>query len=162
MTRFGWRSRTLVLAGVAALCLPGAAVAHHSFAMFDQQKKITLTGVVGDFEWTNPHALLHVIVPGEAGAEEEWWVEMQSLGRIARGGWRRDTVKPGDKITVEIHPLKDGSAGGAFIYAVTGDGRRLGQTGGGFDLPAPGGDEEGLKQAEREDAVFRSRQQNPP
>lgn len=144
---------TAAVAGLALIAVPGVAPAHHSFAMFSLQKKVTLTGQVKDFQWKNPHSTLVVSVPGKDGATD-WYIEMQSVGRIARGGWRRDTIKAGDKVTVEAHPLKDGSNGAGFIAVTLPNGKRMGQTGGSADIPAPGGDEEGLKQAEREEALW--------
>lgn len=143
---------------VAALALASSAQAHHSYAMFDQGNRVTITGTVSQFEWTNPHASLFVEVPGTGGGEAtEWWIEMSSIGGMAQGGWRRDTVKPGDKVTVEIHPLKDGTPGGQFIFVNLPDGRRLGQVGGSpINTPAAGGDEDGLRQGARDDAARRA------
>lgn len=149
--------RVMSAVAFAVLISASASEAHHSYAIYNLQESATIQGTVRAFEWTNPHAMLTVMVPGDDGTETEWWVEMASIGRIARGGWRRDSVKPGDEITIEIHPLKGGGTGGSFLYATLADGRRMGETGTFVNLPAPGGDEEGLRQAEREEALMRSR-----
>ena len=119
----------------AALALSaGTAVAHHSFAMFDPEKTITVSGVVKEFEWTNPHVWLHVMAADAAGKPVEWSFEMQATAQASSGGWRPDTVKPGDKVMVEFHPLRDGSRGGELLAAVVPDGRRLGSS---ATRPAP-------------------------
>lgn len=143
------------LVGMIALGAP--AMAHHSYAMFDQGNRVEITGTVTQFDWVNPHASLLVLVPGEDGGEDvEWWIEMSSIGGMAQGGWRRDSLKPGDEVTLEIHPLKDGNPGGQFIFADLPDGRRLGQVGGSpVNTRAAGGDEEGLRQGARDDAARR-------
>lgn len=97
------------------------AVAHHSGAMFDDSKSVTLTGTVNAFQWTNPHCWIQVLVPGPAGAVE-WSVEMGSPSLLVRGGWKPRTLKVGDPITVVIHPMRDGSRGGLFVSATHTDG----------------------------------------
>lgn len=119
----------------AALALSaGSAVAHHSFAMFDPEKTITVSGLVKEFEWTNPHVWLHVMAADAAGKPVEWSFEMQATAQASSGGWRPDTVKPGDKVVVEFHPLRDGSRGGELLAAIVADGRRLGSS---ATRPAP-------------------------
>jgi hypothetical protein len=108
----------------AALC----AEAHHSFAMFDQEKMITVSGTLKEFEFTNPHCWLHVnVVDPVTGRAVEWAFEMGSVGQIAAQGWKADTVKPGDKITIDAHPMKDGSRGGQYQAARLSDGRAFKQ-----------------------------------
>ena len=113
--------------GLALVSLP--AMAHHSFAMFDREKTVTLNGVVKQFEWTNPHAWLYVMVMDDAGKAVEYPLEMQGTGQAQKNGWRPDSVKPGDKVTVAMHPLKSGSHGGQLLTVVLGDGRKLAVTG---------------------------------
>lgn len=150
-------SSAVVIVGPAARVLTPPAFAHHSFAMFDQQKDVSIEGTVTDFTWTNPHASITLVAPHpETGVDTEWWFEMSSLGGISRGGWRRDTVKPGDEIIVNFHPLKDGAAGGQFRYAVLPDGRTLGQVDAGFSIANPGGDEEEV--AKEEARIQRARE----
>ena len=124
-----------LFATAAALSLiAGPVVAHHSFAMFDPEKTITVSGVVKEFEWTNPHVWLHVMAADTSGKAVEWSFEMQATAQASSGGWRPDTVKPGDKVMVEFHPLRDGSRGGELLAAVVPDGRRLGSS---ATRPAP-------------------------
>jgi len=126
--------KALVVAAFAALGA-GQSLAHHSFAMFDPEKLITQTGTVKEFEWANPHVWLHVMVPDQAaGKALEYSFEMQAVAQAMSGGWKADTVKPGDKVTVEYHPLRDGSRGGELVAATVPDGRRLGSS---ATRPAP-------------------------
>lgn len=119
--------RKAALAGAVALGLAGPAFAHHSFAMFSADKTITLPATVQEFEWTNPHAWLHVMVTPAGKPAQEWAFEMASPAQLyARGGWKADTVKPGDKIIVQIHPMKDGSYGGQYVAVKLPGGQTLG------------------------------------
>ena len=127
--------RLFATAGVILPLLAGQALAHHSFAMFDPEKTITQTGTVKEFEWTNPHVWLHITAPDASGKQVEWSFEMQAVAQATSGGWKADTVRPGDKVTVEFHPLKDGSRGGELMAATLPDGRRLGSS---ATRPAPG------------------------
>ena len=111
--------------GVAALLFTLPGVAHHSGAMFDSQMSLTLTGTVKAFQWTNPHCWIQVLVPGAQGPTE-WSVEMGSPSQLYRGGWKQTTVKPGDTITVVIHPMRDGTRGGLFVSASDKDGKPIG------------------------------------
>jgi len=115
----------LVLAGVA-LCIAAPAFAHHSFAMFNREKADTITGMVKEYEWTNPHVWIHIAVPDDKGVAREWSFEMQSVQQDAAAGWRADSVKPGDKVSIEYHPLKDGSRGGQLMSATLANGQHLG------------------------------------
>jgi hypothetical protein len=117
--------RALVLGGIF-VSLTAPAFAHHSFAMFDREKAVNISGVVKEYEWTNPHVWIHVLVPDAQGTPREWSFEMQSVQQDAAAGWRADSVKPGDKVSVEYHPLKDGSRGGQLMSAILANGQRLG------------------------------------
>src|SRR5258708_32048089 len=116
--------------GVSAIAVlafsASSALAHHSFAMFDPDKLITQTGVVKEFEWTNPHVWIHIMAPDASGKQVEWSFEMQAVPQATSGGWRSDIVRPGDKVSIEFHPLKDGSRGGELVAATLPDGKRLG------------------------------------
>ena len=114
----------LVAAAIAA-----PAFAHHSFAMFDAEKTVTMTGVVKEFELTNPHSWIRLMVEDQSGAARQWALEMGSPGQNAQRGWKADTLKPGDKVTMTMHPLKDGSRGGQFMTAVLPNGQQLGNGG---------------------------------
>jgi hypothetical protein len=106
------------------------AVAHHSFAMFDPDRTVILKGTVKEFEWTNPHVWMRIMVVDQAtGKTMQYAMEMGSVARSTYDGWKRDTVKPGDAVTVSIHPLKDGSRGGMYLSAEFADGHKLGRTG---------------------------------
>jgi len=121
------KSKLPALSFIAALALGGPALSHHSFAMFDADKTVELEGTVKEFQWTNPHSWLQVVVVDEDGREVEWSLEMGSPGSLARNGWRPRTLNPGDKINFSIHPLKDGSSGGQFLTATLPDGTVLGE-----------------------------------
>jgi hypothetical protein len=112
-------------AGLGVALLAGQAMAHHSFAMFDPDKTITKTGTVKELEWTNPHVWLHIMAPDDTGKQVEWSLEMQAVQQATSGGWRSDIVRPGDKISIEFHPLRDGSRGGELLNATLADGRKL-------------------------------------
>src|SRR5258706_125350 len=118
--------KVLAVAGLVLPLLGGQALAHHSFAMFDPEKLITQTGLVKEFEWTNPHVWIHIMVPDQSGKSVEYSFEMQAIATNAALGWRADSVKPGDKVSVDFHPLKDGSRGGQLVAATLADGKRLG------------------------------------
>jgi hypothetical protein len=90
------------------------ATAHHSFAMFDRTKLNSWTGTLKEFERTNPHSWLHVIVKDANGVDREWSFEMGGLGQLEAQGLTAGTLKAGDQVTIEGHPLKDGSRGGMF------------------------------------------------
>ncbi len=109
---------------VAAFAAP--AFAHHSFAMFDRDKTVTMQGTVKEFEWTNPHSWLRFTVNDEAtGKPAVWAVELSSPGRLITMGMHADSVKPGDAVSVTFHPMKDGTRGGQFIQAVLPGGKEV-------------------------------------
>jgi hypothetical protein len=91
--------------------------------MFDNTKEVTLVGTVKAFQWTNPHSWLQVNVTGADGKTVEWSFEGGSPGILSRNGWKRTSVKPGDKVTVIFYPLKDGKPGGSFLEVKTPDGK---------------------------------------
>jgi len=99
-----------VVAGLAP------AVAHHSFAMFDFSKVVTISGTVKEFQWTNPHVILWIDADAGAGeAPAVWSLELTSPGNLTRGGWDRKAVSAGDRVTVDLNPLRNGNHGGALI-----------------------------------------------
>ena len=120
---------TVLSTSCALMMFALPAMAHHSFAMFDREKTLTLSGVVEQFEWTNPHAWLYVMVMDDSGKGIEYPLEMQGTGQAQKNGWRPDSVKPGDRVTVAMHPLKSGSHGGQLLTVVLPDGRKLAVTG---------------------------------
>ncbi len=113
----------------ALAALVGAAVpllAHHSFAMFDYNNRITLTGTVVKFEWTNPHAYIEIDVPGQDGSVTHYSIECASPNVLTRVGWKYNDLKPGDKVTLLVNPLKNGRHGGMLERATLPDVRTLG------------------------------------
>jgi hypothetical protein len=115
---------SLIAIVVAAFVAP--ALAHHSFAMFDRDKTVTMQGTVKEFEWTNPHSWLRFTVNDEkTGKPALWAVELSSPGRLITMGMHADSVKPGDAVSVTFHPMKDGTRGGQFIQAVLPGGKEI-------------------------------------
>ncbi len=125
-------SRSLL---IAVVMLAGAApvLGHHSFAAFDRDRQITLTAVVREFQWTNPHAWIQVVVTDEKGRKTEWGLECGSPNMMARTGWKRGTLQPGDRVVVVGNPLKDGKPNALLVRITLPDGRVLGPG----DAPAP-------------------------
>jgi hypothetical protein len=115
---FGW-SLTLVLALVAP------ALAHHSPAAFDRSKEVTLVGTVKEFRWQNPHTWIEVHVPNEKGKIVLWGVELTSPTYLIRAGWKSNVIKPGDKVTVVVNPVRSGEPAGIFRSLTLADGRVL-------------------------------------
>ena len=122
-------------AGMAVVFCAVPALAHHSFAMFDADQSTTLAGTVKEFQWTNPHAWIFVMVPTHDGQLEQWAVEMGGPGQISRQGWNPKTLTPGMDVTLTIHPLRDGTNGGQYMAATLPDGTQLGNADRG---PRPG------------------------
>ncbi len=110
------------LAGAGLIAIP--AVAHHSFAMFDQTKQMTLEGTVREFQWTNPHSFIELDVPNPGGVQR-WSIELNSPNNLTRQGWRRTSLKAGERISVRIAPLRSGHTGGLFLDLTKADGRVL-------------------------------------
>jgi hypothetical protein len=117
-------SRIGVVAGLALL--GSVANAHHSFAMFDLGKEVTVDAVVKEVQFTNPHVWLQILVRDEKGVETEWSVESGAPGMMLRNGWKASTLKAGDKVRLTLHPLRNGSPGGSLVRVTVPDGRTLG------------------------------------
>ena len=100
---------------VATATIAPQASAHHSYAIFDRTKQITVDGTVKQFMWTNPHSWIRMEVVDSKGKQQEWNVEMNSLTILVARGWNPKTVVPGDKIRMTLHPMKDGQPGGDFV-----------------------------------------------
>jgi len=116
-----------LLSVAAVILLVGRPVAgHHSFAMFDSVNKTTITGTVTRFEWTNPHVFIEVDVPGANGQVKHWSVELGSPSILQRSGWKFSDVKPGEKITAIVNPLRDGRPGGMLYRLTLADGSMRG------------------------------------
>lgn len=114
------------MASVVVLLLAG--LLHHSFAMFDTAKQVTLVGTVTAFEWTNPHAYIELDVPGESGAgsAKHWTIELGSPSILQQAGWKFKDLKYGDKVTAVVNPLKSGQTGALLMRVTLPDGRVLG------------------------------------
>jgi len=114
------------LALLATLAAPSFAFAHHSTSMFEAEKRVTVTGAVKDFQWTNPHAWIQVVVTGADGKAVDWSFECGSPNTLSRQGWKPSTLKTGDPITVIANPMKDGTNAGLMYTVTLADGRVLG------------------------------------
>ena len=119
------KSLTLIAIAIGAALAAGQASAHHSYAMFDAQQNKQLEGVVQEFKWTNPHSYIEVVVMDDKGQAQTWGVECGSPAQMVRAGWRSSSLKPGDKVVVTVHPLRDGTPGGSFVQVQTADGHVL-------------------------------------
>ena len=109
--------KRMAVAGIGATYLVSAAAfSHHSYAMFDNQKVVVLEGTIKDYQWTNPHAFVQVLVKDPAsGSEVEWSIECGSPNGMIHRGWTAHSANPGDKAVIEVHPLQDGRPGGSMI-----------------------------------------------
>jgi hypothetical protein len=120
-------NRSLAALAVSVAGLTAAtALAHHSTSMFEAEKRVTLTGNVKEFQWTNPHAWIQMTVTAADGTSTDWSFECGSPNTLSRQGWRPSTLKPGDEITVVANPMKDGTSAGLMYTVVVADGRTLG------------------------------------
>jgi hypothetical protein len=112
------------------LCLIGLGAAapafgHHSFAMFDHTRTLTLKGTVTKFQWTNPHAYIEMDVPGSDGKTTHFTIECTSINMMQRLGWRSNMIKAGDQVKATVAPLLSGQPGGLLLDVVLPDGRKL-------------------------------------
>ena len=125
-------ARTAML--LAVFIIGGISVsAHHSFAAFDRKKEVTVTGVVKEVQWNNPHTWIQVLVADGKGRQTEWGFECGSPNMMSRTGWKRTTLKEGDRVVVVGNPLKDGRPNALLVRITLPDGRVLGPG----DAPAP-------------------------
>ena len=108
------------------------AVAHHSDAMFAADKELVLKGTVKQFQYTNPHSWIQIVVPAATGPAVEWSIETGAPIVLLRAGIKPTALQPGEKVSLRVHPMKDGSAGGSLIEAKKEDGSTL-------SLKGPGG-----------------------
>jgi len=120
---------------VALVAAAVPALAHHSFAMFDTSRRVTLAGTVTAFEWTNPHAYIELDVVDENGTVKHWSIELGSPSILMQGGWKFKDLKYGDKVTAIVNPLKSGEPGALLSRITMPDGRVLGNG----PLPPAGG-----------------------
>ena len=127
----------LVVIAVAMFAIP--AVAHHSFAMFDASKTMTVEGTVKEFHWTNPHSWIFLMVADAGGQPTQWAIELGSPPGLVRQGWAPKTLTAGMKVKVVIRPLKDGKPGGQFLGVTLPDGTQLGDPSTRGERPAGNG-----------------------
>jgi hypothetical protein len=129
------KSRRSLVAASLFLGVP-VTLAHHSFAMFDLGREVTVEGVTKELQFTNPHVWIQLMVPDGKGGETEWSIEAGAPGMMTRNGWKSSTLKPGDKIRLVMHPLRSGQPSGSLVRVTLPDGRVLGN-GGGPPPPPP-------------------------
>lgn len=116
---------------ILVLCMhwvPNAA-AHHSFAMFDSQNQVKMTGTVSQFDWTNPHVYIELDVVGSDGLTKSWTIECANISILGRIGWKFNMIKPGDEITVIVGPLRSGQPGALLKQVTLPDGTKMGNGG---------------------------------
>lgn len=117
---------SLFVAALAVAALPAAA--HHSYSMFDMSRTVVLDATVARFKWQNPHAFIEADVAAR-GQTERWAIEMTSPNNLTQSGWKRTSLKPGDRVKIHVHPLRSGARGGAYAGIVLPDGSTLGDVG---------------------------------
>jgi hypothetical protein len=117
------RSTAHLLVCLLAMLTAARVAAHHSGAMFEQEKTSELSGTVVEFQWSNPHCWIQLHVPGKSAVE--WSVELGAPTELFRRGWRPGTLKPGDSIVVVVHPMRDGTPGGLYVSARRADGSNI-------------------------------------
>jgi len=117
----------LLLACCLLLLAGGGVHAHHAFSMFDQSKVIELKGEIKEFQWTNPHVWVQLLVTQPDGSVVEWSIEGSSPNGLRRQGWRSESLLPGMKVTLLTNPLKNGDAGGSLVNVTLEDGTVLGR-----------------------------------
>jgi hypothetical protein len=108
-------------------CATSAALAHHSHAMFDHSKPIMVTGTVKELLFRNPHVYLYVDVKNDRGEVITYWIEMSNIQNMIKQGINQRTLKPGETVTVQLFPLRDGRPGGNYETLTTADGRAFGR-----------------------------------
>lgn len=115
--------RKTILIGISLLALAAPGFAHHSGVMFDDQKEVTVTGVVKEFQYTNPHSWLLVDVTNADGSVTTWGFEAEGPSTLTRAGIRKSDFSPGTKLTITGHPMKDGRPAAAWMHATREDGK---------------------------------------
>jgi hypothetical protein len=115
----------LSVAGLSVAGLATPALAHHSGSMFDPTKTVTLEGTVKEFQYTNPHSWLEIVVVGADGKPVEWGFESEGPSTLLRAGIKAKSFMPGEKVTVTCHPMKDGRTAGSLMSVTKADGTVL-------------------------------------
>lgn len=116
-------STRLLLIGLATVAT--AVQAHHSFAMFDFEKTTEVEGVVREMRFAAPHVWIYVAVKDPAKGDVDFGIEGAAPNTLLRAGWKRDSIKSGDRVKVKVHPLRDGAPGGSLVD-ITVNGRAVG------------------------------------
>ena len=118
---------TIAIAALAAAAVPASG--HHSYSMFDMKKTVAMEATVTKFKWQNPHSFILADVKAADGVEN-WAIEMTSPNNLVQEGWKRTSLKPGDKVTLYVHPLRSGAKGGSYVGVKLPNGSKLGDTAG--------------------------------
>ena len=113
----------IALTVLAAVLITAPLSAHHSHSMFDHDQEMTLTGTVTKFSFLNPHVFLFIDVEQDDGETVNYWVEMSNIPNMIKRGIGPRTFEPGDVVTVDLWPLRDGRPGGNYITIVDADGK---------------------------------------
>ena len=116
-------TRAGLLAAAMALSVAAPALPHHSHTMFDHTRDVTVAGTVTEFVFRNPHVFLYIDVRNDNGETVKYSVEMSNIPNMIKRGIGQSAFKPGDKVTVNLHPLKDGRPGGNYVTIVAADGK---------------------------------------
>jgi Family of unknown function (DUF6152) len=117
--------RTALWSIALAILMVAPAFAHHSFAVYDHNRTLTLRGTVTRFQWTNPHGFIEMDVPQNDGSMKHYSVELTSINMMQRVGWRSNMIKPGDKVQVVMAPLLSGEPVGLGLEVVLADGKMM-------------------------------------
>ena len=126
----------VLAAALLSFCI-APVFAHHSFGLFDMSKTAEIEGTVVKLEWSNPHCWLFLAAGAASDAEAvNYGFEMTSVGEMIRRGWTKSSVKPGDKVKVTFHPVRDGRPAGYMVSVMTDDGRYIGRPPEGPNAPA--------------------------
>ena len=124
--RFQLASVGAVVLALAAGGAPEPSRAHHSFAMFDMTREVTVSGTIKQFQWTNPHAYIQLVAKDSSGRDVEWSLEMGAPMYLYARGWRPSTLRAGSRVNVTIHPLRSGEPGGVVLDVTTPEGKTVG------------------------------------
>ena len=119
------RFKSIAFAAAAAILLSIPAWAHHSHTNYNTNEFITLSGAITEVAWTNPHVWIYMEVANAQGGPQKWALEGGSVTSLMRGGWQRDSLKPGDKVSVRCHQLRDGSEGCVLGFVTNINGKAM-------------------------------------
>lgn len=117
--------RKTIVASSVLCTIAAPALAHHSGVMFDDKKEVTLTGVVTEFQYTNPHSWLFIEVTNADGSVTKWGFEAEGPSTLTRAGISKSDLLPGTKVTITGHPMRDGRPAGSWVRATRADGKEL-------------------------------------